>query len=239
MKPGALLLILALAGCGGARRQPAISIAAAADLNFALDDLAAHYPGELRISYGSSGNFFTAISNGAPFDVFLSADVDYARRLARRPGDVFPYAAGRLVVWVPAASPLDPAAALASPAVHHLAIANPVHAPYGRAAEAALRHMGLWDAVQPKLVLGENIVQTFQFAETGAADAGMVALSLAVAPAARGKGRYWQVPPDAYPPIEQGGVIVRDSAAARAFRDFLLSGSGRRILKQYGFAPPD
>ncbi|MBS1859369.1 MAG: molybdate ABC transporter substrate-binding protein [Acidobacteria bacterium] len=238
MTRAAPLLLVLLAGCGGARRQAPISIAAAADLNFALDEIAAHYPGQLRVSYGSSGNFFTAISNGAPFDVFLSADVEYARRLARRPADVFTYAAGRLVVWVPAASPLDPAAALASPAVRHLAIANPQHAPYGRAAEAALRHMGLWDALQPKLVLGENIVQTFQFAETGAADAGIVALSLAMAPAARGKGRYWEIPRDAYPPIEQGGLVLHDSPAARAFRDYLLTASGRRILKQYGFAPP-
>jgi molybdate transport system substrate-binding protein len=238
LRRAALLFAILLTGCGGARRQAPISIAAASDLNFALDEIAAHYPGQLRISYGSSGNFFTAISNGAPFDVFLSADVDYARRLARRPADVFEYAAGRLVVWVPAASALDPATAPASPAVRHLAIANPLHAPYGRAAEAALRHMGLWDAIQPKLVLGENIVQAFQFAESGAADAGMVALSLAMAPAARGKGRYWEVPPDAYPPIEQGGIILRDSPAARAFRDYLLSAPGRRILKQYGFALP-
>lgn len=233
-----LLLAGLLAACAGGRPQPSLAIAAASDLNFALDEMAAHYPGKLRVSYGSSGNFFTQISNGAPFDLFLSADIDYARRLAPRPGSIFTYGIGRLVVWVPAASALDPATALRSDAVRHLAIANPDHAPYGRAAEGALRHMGLWDAVQPKLVLGENIVQTFQFVDSGAADAGIVALSLALAPAARGRGRYWEIPLDAYPRMEQGGVILKDSPAARAFRDYLLSAPGRRILKKYGFALP-
>lgn len=229
---------LLLTGCAGAHPDTVLNVAAAADLNFALDELAAHYPGKLRITYGSSGNFATQIANGAPFDVFLSADLAYARRLAHSPTDVFPYANGRIVLWVPAASTLDPATALHSAAVRHLAIANPQHAPYGRAAEAALRHMGVWDSVQPKLVLGENIVQTFQFIDSGAADAGIIALSLALAPAARARGRYFEIPHDAYPPIEQGGVILKDSPAARAFRSYLLSAEGRRILEPYGFSPP-
>src|SRR5436190_9733469 len=219
-------LMMLLVGCGG--RQPAkLTIAAAADLKFALDEIATRYPGALEISFGSSGNFFTQIHNGAPFDIFLSADVEYARKLSPA---VFTYAVGRIVVWVPASSTLDPATALRSDALKHLAIANPQHAPYGRAAEAALRHMGIYDAVKPKLVLGENISQTLQFVESGAAEAGIVALSLAT----RG-GRYWTIPPEAYPRLEQGGVILKDSPAARAFRDFLLSDEGRRILKQYGF----
>jgi molybdate transport system substrate-binding protein len=231
------LLALLLAGC--APPQPAkLTVAAAADLNFALADLAAHYPSVFDASYGSSGNFYTQIRNGAPFDVFLSADVEYARKLAPKPDAVFTYAIGRLAVWVPASSPLDPATALRSEAVKHLAIANPQHAPYGRAAEAALHHMGLYDAVKPKLVLGENIVQTLQFVESGAAEAGIVALSLALAPAARDRGRYWEIPLDAYPRMDQGGVILKNSAAARAFRNFLLSADGRRILKQYGFFLP-
>jgi molybdate transport system substrate-binding protein len=234
---GSALLLFA---CGRSdRTQQPLAIAAAADLKFALDDVAAHYPGTLRITYGSSGNFFTQISNGAPFDLFLSADLDYARRLAPRPDAVFRYASGRIVVWVPASSQLDPGTALNSPAVRHLAIANPAHAPYGRAAEAALRHMGLWGTVQPKLVLGENIVQTFQFVESGAADAGIVALSLALAPQAHGRGRYSEIPVDAYPPMDQGGVLLKDSPAARAFRDYLLNPEGRRILKQYGFGIPE
>lgn len=231
-------LTILLTACTPHQPSSKLTIAAAADLNFALTELARRYPGKLEISYGSSGNFYTQIRNGAPFDIFLSADVDYARKLAAKPDSVFTYAVGRIVVWVPASSPLDPATALRSDAVKHLAIANPQHAPYGRAAEAALRHMGVYDAVKSKLVLGENIVQTLQFVESGAAEAGIVALSLALAPVTRPRGRYWDVPLDAYPRMEQGGIILKDSAAARAFRDFLLSGDGRSILKQYGFSLP-
>src|SRR5581483_5057338 len=144
--------------------RPVLSVAAAADLQFALDDLsrgfrAAHPAIGLRIGYGSSGNFFAQIQNQAPFDLFLSADIEYPRQLVRRgigaPDSVFIYALGRIVVWVPAASALDPATALQSPAVHHLAIANPQHAPYGRAAEAALHMLGAYDRVKDKLVFGE------------------------------------------------------------------------------------
>ena len=120
----------------------------------------------------------------------------------------------------------------------HVAIANPQHAPYGRAAQAALRTLGLYQSVEPKLVLGENIAQTLQFVESGAADVGIVALSLALAPAVRARGRYWEIPLDAYPRMEQGGIILKDSKAARDFRAFLLSADGRRILKQYGFFVP-
>ena len=119
--------------------------------------------------------------------------------------------------------------------MRHFAIANPQHAPYGRAAEAALRSLGVYDGLRPKLVLGENISQTLQFVESGAADAGIVALSLALAPAARAAGRYWEIPPDSYPRMEQGGIILKDSEAARQFRAYLLSGDGRRILQQFGF----
>ena len=245
-----LLLVVLGAACAGCASHPAaqkITIAAAADLNFAMPEIARQFratrPGvEWEIAYGSSGNFFAQISNGAPFDVFLSADVEYPRKLAAAGvgmgNSVFTYAVGRLVVWVPAASPLDPATALGEPAVKHVAIANPQHAPYGRAAQAALRSLGLYASVEPKLVFGENIAQTLQFVESGAADAGIVALSLALAPAERARGRYWEIPLDAYPRMEQGGIILKDSQAARDFRAFLLSAGGRRILKQYGFVVP-
>ena len=225
-------------------RYPAkLTLAAAADLNFAMEEVARQYrathPGvELAIAYGSSGNFYAQIRNGAPFDVFLSADVDYARRLATSPAEVFTYAEGRIVVWVPGGSPLDPATALRAPTLRRLAIANPDHAPYGRAAQAALRAMGLYDTLQPKLVLGENIAQTFQFVQSGAADAGIVALSLALAPKAKGTGVYWEIPQSVYPRLEQGGLILKDSPAARDFRALLLSGVGRGILERYGFALP-
>jgi molybdate transport system substrate-binding protein len=151
---------------------------------------------------------------------------------------LFIYAAGRIVVWVPAGSPLDPAAALGSASVRHVAIANPQHAPYGRAAEAAMRSLGVYDRVAGRLVLGENVAQALEFVESGAAEVGIVALSLALAPPLRNRGRYWEVPREAYPRIEQGGVILKESAAAREFRSFLLDAPGRRILKQYGFYLP-
>jgi molybdate transport system substrate-binding protein len=143
------------------------------------------------------------------------------------------------VLWVPPKSPLDPATALRDPRLHHLAIANPDHAPYGRSAEAMLRSLGLYDSIQPKLVLGENIAQAFQFAQSGAADAGIVALSLALAPQVRGEGRYWEVPPSLYPRMEQGGILLHDSAAARDFRDVLTSDAGRRALSEFGFSVPE
>ena len=250
------LLVAAFAVCvvpapaAGAQK---LTVAAAADLRFALDELvlqfrATHPAVDLAITYGSSGNFFAQIQNGAPFDVFLSADVDYPRRLVAASlaskDSLFLYGAGRIVVWVPAGSPLDPAAlgihALEAASVRHIAIANPQHAPYGRAAVAALRSLGVYDRVAPKLVLGENIAQAFEFVESGAAEVGIVALSLALAPAARTHGRYWEVPQDAYPKIEQGGVILSRAPAGPAarFRAFLLSEEARRILKQYGFSVP-
>ena len=238
-----LVLLLLVTSC--ARRQAStLTVAAAADLQFALNQIAepfrASHPGvDLRIVSGSSGNFYNQIRNGAPFDVFLSADVNYPRRLATRPDAVFTYAVGRIVLWVPPQSALDPANALRDPRLHHLAVANPEHAPYGRAAESALRALGLYDTLKPKLVLGENIAQTFQFVQARAADAGFVALSLALAPQVRGEGRYWEVPQSLYPPIEQGGILLHDTPAARDFRDALLSDSGRRALTEFGFSVPE
>ena len=242
-----LALALFCVACGTHAPSQKLTVAAAADLNFAMPEIvrqfrAARPEVELQIAYGSSGNFFAQIGNRAPFDMFLSADVEYPRQLASAGvgagNSVFTYAVGRLVVWVPASSPLDPATALRQPSVKHVAIANPQHAPYGRAAQAALRTLGLYQSVEPKLVLGENVAQALQFVESGAADTGIVALSLALAPPLRARGRYWEIPPDAYPRIEQGGIVLKDSKAARDFRAFLLSAAGRRILKQYGFVVP-
>ena len=248
------LVALALALVTGARTQPAprkLRVAAAADLQFAMADLArdfraAHPEIDLETVFGSSGNFYSEIGNGAPFDLFLSADSEYPRRLIQDKlavaDSLFVYGTGRLVLWVPKDSPLDVARlgmkALEASTVKHIAIANPQHAPYGRAAEAALRSTGEYDRVASKLVLGENIAQTFQFVESGAADIGIVALSLAVAPNARDRGRYWEVPPKAYPKIEQAGVILTRAAnaeGARAFRSFLLSDGALATLKRYGF----
>jgi molybdate transport system substrate-binding protein len=252
-------VVAALTACGkapageapGSRRQ--VRVAAASDLNVAMGAVSARLASAQRIdvsvSYGSSGTLFSQLLNGAPFDVFLSADIDYPRRLADRglaaDEGVFRYAYGRLVVWTPASSPLDIRGrglqAVAGPAVQHVSIANPEHAPYGRAAVAALRTAGLYDAVQPKLIYGENVAQALQFVQSGSADVGLVPLSLALAPGAQQSGAWVEVPAEDYPPIEQGGVILRSSRAAdaaRAFTSFLTGADGRAILEQHGFSVP-
>jgi molybdate transport system substrate-binding protein len=230
-----------------------LSIAAAADLKFALDDLVRQFeqerPGtKVNVTYGSSGNFFAQIQSGAPFDLFFSADVAYPRKLAASglgADDVFLYATGRIVVWVTKDSPVAVdklgIKALLEPSVRKIAVANPEHAPYGRAAVAALKELNIYDQVASRLVYGENIAQTAQFVQSGAADAGILALSLAVAPQMREAGRFWQVPLDAYPRIEQGGIILKSSKhleTALAFREFFLGDHGRQVLKDYGFYLP-
>lgn len=232
----------------------AVSVAAAADLKFAMDEVIARFQKTtpaIKVTpvYGSSGNFYAQLSNKAPFDIYFSADIEYPRRLieaglARRETR-FDYAVGRIVVWAPNASPIDVKSlgieALAHPSVKKIAIANPEHAPYGRAAVAAMKALGVHDRVKDRLVLGENISQAAQFVETGAADVGIIALSLAMAPGMSEKGRYWPVPLDAYPRLDQGGVIMswaKDAEAAQQFRAFVTGGEGRAILKRYGFVPP-
>jgi molybdate transport system substrate-binding protein len=242
-------------GAGVERRPPAsLSIAAASDLRYAFEEITAAFKAAnpqlvLSVSYGSSGNFYAQLVNGAPFDLFLSADVEYPRRLAAqavaRPESLFSYANGRLAIWVGGSSPIDVERlgmkSLTASAVTHVAIANPQHAPYGRAAEAAMQAAGILEQVKPKLVLGENISQTMQFVQSGAADIGIVALSLARAPQTAGSGRYWVVPAEAHPPIEQGGAMMRatkNAAAAQEFRTFLLGTEARAILQRYGFDAP-
>jgi molybdate transport system substrate-binding protein len=233
------------------RRQ--VRVAAASDLRFALNDLARRFEAgrdvEIAASYGSSGTFYTQLVNQAPFDLFLSADLEYPRQLAGRgltiDGTEFEYAVGRLVVWARKSSALEIETSglrtLADPAVAHVAIANPAHAPYGRAAVAAMQTAGVYDTARPKLVFGENVEQALQFAQTGAADVGIVALSLALAPPVRDQGRYVTVPLESYPRIAQGGIIMRwaaDVEAARALRAFIIGAEGRAVLKEYGFFLP-
>ncbi len=231
-----------------------LQVAAAADLKFALEEIATAYRAkasgrDLKISYGSSGSFFAQISNGAPFDLYLSADISYPRKLieagAALKGSEFLYAIGRLVVWVPNASKLDlkklGMKALRDKSIQRIAIANPAHAPYGKAAEAAMRSLGVYDAVKDKLVLGENVTQAAQFVETGNADLGVLPLSLALAPPLRDEGRYWQVPAHAFPRMEQGGVLIgasKNLQAAKAFAEFVTGPDGRAILTRYGFELP-
>ncbi len=231
-----------------------VRVAAAADLNVALPAIVSRFGAahdvDVTMAYGSSGTFFAQLLNQAPFDLFLSADVDYPNQLAARgltvPQSEFTYAVGRLALWAPASSPLDVKGqglrALTAPSLAHVAIANPAHAPYGRAAVAALQAAGVYDAVQPKLVFGESVAEAMQFAQSGAADAGIVARSLAQAPGAPSAGVVFDIPPATYPRMDQGGVILKwaaDPDAARALRGFLLSAEGRAILEGSGFALPD
>lgn len=228
-----------------------VRVAAASDLKFALAEIAAgfthvHPNITVTVTYGSSGNFYTQLASEAPFDLFLSADREYPRKLVEQGRAVrdseFQYAVGRLVVWVPNGSPLDleklGVRAAADPRVKKVAIANPRHAPYGRAAEAALKHAGVSDQVKDRLVLGENIAQAAQFVESGAADVGLIALSLALAPTMKDRGRFWEVPADAYPRIDQCGVELtwaKDKAATKVLCDFLTGEHGREVLRKFGF----
>jgi len=248
-------LIVAALSCHGtalrATERGAVRVAAAADLKFALDEIVEtfhlrHPEIKVQVTYGSSGNFYAQLSNRAPFDVFLSADVDYPHRLVREglasADDEFLYGVGRIVIWVPQSSSIDVEKlgmkSLQSPDARKIAIANPRHAPYGRAAEAAMRSMGVYEQVKGRLVLGDTVLQAGQFVESGSADIGIISRSHALAPSLRGKGRFWEVPLDAYPRRVQGGVIMswaQDRSAAVALRDFVLGEEGRTILRRYGF----
>jgi molybdate transport system substrate-binding protein len=232
----------------------AVNVAAAADLKFALDEILArfgktHPDVSVKVTYGSSGNFFSQLSNRAPFDIFLSADLAYSHKLVEQglasKDDEFQYAIGRIVVWVPKESKLDVNTlgiqALVDPAVTRIAIANPEHAPYGRAAEAAMKKFGVYERAKEHFVLGENVAQAIQFVQTGSADIGVVALSLAIAPNIQDQGRYWEVPVESYPRMDQGGVILsaaHDVQAAKELRDFVVGPEGKAVLKQFGFFMP-
>jgi molybdate transport system substrate-binding protein len=261
MVMGAALSAVLASGCGSSgpatrAGRAQVRVAAAADLNAALGDLIARFSAghavDVSVSYGSSGTFFSQILNGAPFDIFLSADVDYPRQLADRgltlAGGNFEYAVGRLVLWTPPTpgagvqgGGVTTLASLTGDAVKHVSIANPEHAPYGRAAVAALRTAGVYDAMKPKIVYGENVAQALQFAQSGSADVAIVAMSLALSPNLKGGGSWVEVPADSYPRLEQGGAILRgvkDVEAAMAFRAFLTGPDGRAVLQQYGFGLP-
>jgi len=249
-----LALALASAWPGGARAASGarvLSVAAAASARPPLDELARAFeataPGiEVRLTSGASGTFFAQIRSGAPFDVFFSADRDFPQRVVLEglgEREVV-YAVGRLVVWTPPGSPLDVRrsglAALAAPAARKIAIANPALAPYGRAAEAALRWAGIYDTVKDRLVLGESVAQAAQFAQSGAADAALLPASLAVLPALAG-GTTAAIPAAAHPRLEQAAVVLRsarDPALARAFVALVTGPQGREILRRHGYDLP-
>jgi molybdate transport system substrate-binding protein len=230
-----------------------LAVAAAADLSSALPEIAAQYKKQsgldLKVSFGSSGNLTTQIQNGAPFDIFFSADEDYPKQLIEKAlaekDSLYRYAVGSLVLWVPNSVHLNPdalgIATLTATSVKKIAIANPQHAPYGRAAEAAIRHFGIYEQIAPKLVLGENVSQAAQFLESGNAQAGLVPLSHALSPAMNGKGQYWMVPSNAYPALNQAVVVLtrsKQKEAARKFLNFLRTPEATSLLRRYGFTLP-
>ncbi len=250
-----LAFLLTLLVLASPTRAAELKVAAAANFRFALDELVTAFhtnqPAILvTVSYGSSGVLYAQLQSRAPFDLFFAADMEYPRKLAETglalDNNVFPYAVGRLVLWTLRSSPLDVGElgiqSLHAPSVKRIAIANPQHAPYGVAAVAAMKLFKVYDQAEPKLVYGENISQTAQFVQSGAADIGIIALSLALAPEMLDAGRFWEVPIGAYPPVKQGGIILsrtKEVTAARTFRDFVLGESGRRVLARYGYFLPE
>ncbi len=248
------LLALVLAFCvRTTAAQPALlTIAAAADLSPALRELAADYEtrtgAHVALVFGSSGNLTTQIEHGAPYDVFFSADTDYPRQLESQglvvAGSLYRYAIGKLVLFVAKDSTLDVQhlgmQALLDTSVHKIAIANPQHAPYGRAAMAVMKRAGVYPRIAQKLVLGENVSQAAQFVLSGNAQIGIVPLSLALAPGIAGK--YWELPRDLYVPIEQAAVILKRSKnlqAAEGFLQFVKSPEAAVVLRRYGFQIPE
>jgi molybdate transport system substrate-binding protein len=246
-----LLVCAALTFCiPGTASPQELHVAAAADLNFALPEIAKAFEAQtgtkVQISFGSSGNLFAQIQSGAPFDVFYSADMGYPEKLAAS-GQALAetlrqYASGRLVLWVRNDSKLnferDGIKALLDPSVKKIAIANPEHAPYGRAAVAALQKVKLYDQVKDKLVFGENISQTAQFVTSGNADVGLISLSLAQAADLQKQGRFWRLPPEIADSLPQGAIVLKQSASsqlAQKFVDFVSCPIGAHILAQYGF----
>jgi len=229
-----------------------VSVAAASDLAYAMNEIAGNFEKTtgcaVRISTGSSGNFLTQIENGAPFDIFFSADIEYPKKLESEKlaaaGSTYLYAVGKIAFWVRNDSRLNISkgfAVLRDPSIQKVSIANPQHAPYGRAAEEALRKAGVYDAIKDRLVLGENISQAAQFVESGNADVGVLSLSLVLSPLLKGRGRTWNIPENLYSPIQQGAVVVLGSQnprGAQQFLAFIKSPATRSLLDRYGFVLP-
>jgi len=246
----AMLLCLA-----SVRAEQMPAIAAAADLKFALAEIADRFKRdtgrEVKLVFGSSGTFKTQIENGAPYEMLLSADEDYVLQLAekgliRDRGTL--YAIGRLVLFAPHGSPLEVdaelkglKAALAAGHIRRLAIANPEHAPYGRAARAALQHAGLWPAIGSRLVLGENASQATQFAASGSSQGGVIPLSMLKAPEIARLGRFATIPAEwhASEPLRQRmALTAKAGESAAAFYRYLQQPAAREVFARYGFVPP-
>ena len=254
----AVAVLGAVLGASAGQGAPAAAgkeptVAAAADLNAALPEVASLFEKatgrRVRLTFGSSGNFTQQIQNGAPFEVFLSADEGYVQRLAAAgltDGDGALYATGRIGLFQPKGSSIkadgelkDLADAVQDGRLLRFAIANPEHAPYGRAAMEALQHAGLWEAIRPKLVMGENVAQATQFATSGSAQGGILPISLALTPQVEAAGTFVLIPADWHKPLRQRAVVLRGAGGtARAFYDFLQTPQARTVLKRYGFVLP-
>lgn len=246
------LLSLALALFALPAAAETLLVAAASDLTYSIDELAAAFalqvPGaEVKTSLGASGNFFAQIKNGAPFDVFMSADMKYPQQLAVEgaadAATLAPYAIGRIAIWStdPRFDLKQGLRVLNDKRLTRIAIANPDVAPYGRAAKAALEVHGYWEATKPKLVIGENIAQTAQFVQTGNAQLGIVSYTTVLAPKLKGVGSYYLIPDTGTAPIEQGAIVTRRGAGnplAPRFMRFLQSPEARAILLRHGFSLP-
>lgn len=250
MKLAKLFLFICFTLLSISAQADKITIAAASDLKFAMDEIVSTFKqanpdDQIDVAYGSSGNFNTQIQQGAPFDLFFSADIGFPRELVKNglaASEVKPYALGRIVLW---SASLDATkmtlASLTDPSITRIAIANPKHAPYGKRAEEALRASGLWETIEPKLVYGENIVQTTQFVQTGNAQIGIIALSLAGNPELSQKGGYWLIPDNLHEPLEQGFIITKRAESnelAKRFADYMLSSPVRLVMTKYGFVLP-
>ncbi len=237
---------------GATAVQPAtLTVSAASDLTYAFGEIGKQFEAEtghkVVFNFGSTGQLTQQIEQGAPVDVFAAANVSFVEDLERQ-GLILPdtkqmYARGRITLWTRADSPLQitSLADLTRPEVRRIAIANPDHAPYGVAARQAMQTAGIWEAVQPKLVLGENVRQTLQYAETGNVDVAIVALSLSVPAAGGTSGRWTLIPQELHPPIDQALAVIKDTkheAAARAFATFVNGPQGRQIMRKYGLVLP-
>jgi len=246
----AMVMVCCVSASSAQKRH--IRVAAAADLQTVMPEIARAFEAQtgtsVDVAYGSSGNFYAQIQNGAPLDVFFSADNEYTKKIEQsglaEPNSEVIYAVGKIVLWMPAASKCDPERdqwkCLQERDVKKIAIANPEHAPYGRAALAALKRSGIYEEIKEKLVYGENISQAAQFAQSGNAQAAILAYSLALSPALRG-GKRWEIPAELYPRIEQGAVVLKsskDKTAAQDFVKFVTQGPGREIMAKFGFALP-
>jgi molybdate transport system substrate-binding protein len=236
--------------CAATAAAEKVTVAAAADLKFAMNEIIAAFKqdnpaDEVEVVYGSSGKFHTQIQQGAPYDLYFSADIAFPRELVRAgfaASEVQSYAFGRIVLW---SASLDATkltlASLTDAKIARIAIANPKHAPYGKRAEDALRASGLWEKVESKLVYGENIAHTAQLVQTGNAQVGIIALALAVSPELANKGGYWLIPDTLHEPLEQGFIITKHAEGvtlAGRFADYMGSKPARAVMTKYGFVLP-